>query len=858
MKHVDVGEKIGGARKDYYRNPLNSTDCSAMNTSELQTHVRKANVWPAIDMEALRARGMTPHAAAFIKVIKDALPHGPQSVSRLKDESEEAYLRRCCDDYLTVVTSMRNALMDPQIRTADDALKAFGRTMKTLMNIGDEVGRRVQIQPEDVIHQAYDYKPFRRALRRVESELISAWSEKREPEMKAGVWNVLGTKVRYTTDEDDGWKSQEEALWEGLGGPTRKPQSAEAAEKRKERKEQEDELKRPHLAHVVVEGQRRDLRRHVEAEELMKEFGFRAIEFGNWLPDGERQEVLDFAYDSFDMLAEALDVPRRAIGFDGRLAIAFGSRGNSSALAHFEPLREVINLTRLKGAGCLAHEWCHAYDHFQSQGRAGIRNPEEKAFLNEKGSKLSESRKFALPMENQEYTREVFAQLAEHNLEMVATGANLSRLVSLAKKPQAAQIIMEFGKEAAKEIAAAYGKKITAILNGEELDQSAIKEMNTVISNKAQRLIEPILRLSTWPDAENAVPRSAEVLLAHPTFTKALCMKAAAQIMEENHIETIPAAAGLQFSIYSTQSTRFLKDAEKLDAGRSKTYWSTRVEMFARAGACAIYDKVTALGKRNDYLNWGVDEERYKDKAASPNTQGQDRAVMAKVFDEEFGKWREQVKTLACEPIIKTGEIRKPDPFELMPSIQRTPKPERLLSAEDVEELRTIARNLSHVNIRSGGDDMGLGGLFSEPLVLSAKLSASHYGKVVVQTLDDGNLIEGGYLGYQLLPLENFDECVKDNHLVAQGVPLSPMSVADKTEVAVDPSEESRIFIASSDQLEREINQAKKLDFEPWINNQAEEQLKAVMRQGEPVIRQQVAAARAFAEKQEKRRGRGR
>jgi hypothetical protein len=46
------------------------------------------------------------------------------------------------------------------------------------------------------------------------------------------------------------------------------------------------------------------------------------------------------------------------------LAIAFGSRGKGAALAHYEPSRKVINLTKLRGAGCLAHELGHAIDNY--------------------------------------------------------------------------------------------------------------------------------------------------------------------------------------------------------------------------------------------------------------------------------------------------------------------------------------------------------------------------------------------------------------------------------------------------------------------------------------------------------------
>ena len=36
-------------------------------------------------------------------------------------------------------------------------------------------------------------------------------------------------------------------------------------------------------------------------------------------------------------------------------------------MAHYEPLLEVINLTKLRGAGCLAHEWAHALDDILSE-----------------------------------------------------------------------------------------------------------------------------------------------------------------------------------------------------------------------------------------------------------------------------------------------------------------------------------------------------------------------------------------------------------------------------------------------------------------------------------------------------------
>jgi len=104
-------------------------------------------------------------------------------------------------------------------------------------------------------------------------------------------------------------------------------------------------------------------RTQVKPEDVLKEFNVRGGEFGNWLSDKDRQASLNFCYDSFMDLAYALGIRSEDVSFDGKLAIAFGARGRSRAMAHFEPKANVINLTKMKGAGTLGHEWVHAMDH---------------------------------------------------------------------------------------------------------------------------------------------------------------------------------------------------------------------------------------------------------------------------------------------------------------------------------------------------------------------------------------------------------------------------------------------------------------------------------------------------------------
>ncbi|MGH7289892.1 MAG: LPD1 domain-containing protein, partial [Myxococcota bacterium] len=109
------------------------------------------------------------------------------------------------------------------------------------------------------------------------------------------------------------------------------------------------------------------------AEMFQKTFGFRGVEFGNWLSAGDRQASLNHAFDALHDLASALGLPPKALSLHGELGLGFGSRGKSRALAHYEPSRVIINLTKMNGAGSLAHEWGHALDNYFARAFGGGR-----------------------------------------------------------------------------------------------------------------------------------------------------------------------------------------------------------------------------------------------------------------------------------------------------------------------------------------------------------------------------------------------------------------------------------------------------------------------------------------------------
>lgn len=111
----------------------------------------------------------------------------------------------------------------------------------------------------------------------------------------------------------------------------------------------------------------------------------RGAQIGNWVTQKERPALVKRNYDAIETLTSVMEIPPNLFGlgapianknknaddglienaYDGNqaLGLAFGARGRSKAAAHFEPSLFIINLTRKKGAGSLAHEWMHALDY---------------------------------------------------------------------------------------------------------------------------------------------------------------------------------------------------------------------------------------------------------------------------------------------------------------------------------------------------------------------------------------------------------------------------------------------------------------------------------------------------------------
>lgn len=256
------------------------------------------------------------------------------------------------------------------------------------------------------------------------------------------------------------------------------------------------------------------------AEDFQEKFGIKRGTFGKWVKQGkERQDMLNGTYDALMDLSNITGVPPKALSLEGQLGFAFGANGRGKAMAHYEPGEVVINLTKTKGAGSLAHEWFHALDNYFQKKRDT--NPST-----EKGHYIT------------------------HNPETYYIGPR-----------------------------------------GYAVSESRFKDMR--VTDRSQ-----------WRKVEGVRPEVAESF--------------------KNLVDTLN---GLDFA----------KRSSRLDKGKSNGYWSSNLEMAARAFESYVKAKMNANGYDNDFLaNITSDTDFVRDDNRYPYIKADEIAEVEAAFDDLF------------------------------------------------------------------------------------------------------------------------------------------------------------------------------------------------------------------------------
>lgn len=354
----DFGKKIGGARKDLWKERgLNVNDIAEMTDVEAAKYITKENIWKKPDYRKMLQEGTPLRVAFFIKEVRNALP--AKVVYSYADKTPEQ-IRIRQENYISLIRDVEEQLL--KVQNDADICRFFD----SFVNRGDYITRGNSYSVHTTEKGFAVTNKLLRAMQ-VASYRLEAMDRKiAKEQFGVAEENKLprGFSIRYLK------QSQEYLVLKGrrvladrLGSEQEAVQKARELQKsmvssRKKKFVPEQ------LGHIRRDGPSNGITEEHPADGAMymEDFGFAGGEFGNWMSEKDRQASLDMGYDAFCDLAAALEVAPSEIALGNHLSIAFGARGHGSAAAHYEPEREVINLTKMTGAGSLAHEWGHAFD----------------------------------------------------------------------------------------------------------------------------------------------------------------------------------------------------------------------------------------------------------------------------------------------------------------------------------------------------------------------------------------------------------------------------------------------------------------------------------------------------------------
>ena len=354
----------------------------------------------------------------------------------------------------------------------------------------------------------------------------------------------------------------------------------------------------------------------ISADRLMQTYGFKGVNFGNWmLGDSnakERQLHLNHAYDAFADLAEVLEIPPKAISMNGMLGFAVGAQGNGGrAAAHFVPGVNEINLTREAGAGALAHEWGHALDHYFAK-LAGL-DRETESYLTEHahlGAKIQRIEKNA-EGKHVNTTRDRFGpELRPEILERFK-----AIVQAMEKRPMTAE---EVAAQKASYLSMSKSRLESWVKSVRKDFASASKD-NAETLAAFDKLAEKITALDVG-DGKIAASKSTYISPVVDEL-RSLYKKAAGRQYSidqikglQSAIESVTYASKTKDDVHvpQTTSTKYASEAGKLDRDedRKPPYWRTKLEMFARAFDAYVSDKLAAKAANNTYLHGLNKDER--------------------------------------------------------------------------------------------------------------------------------------------------------------------------------------------------------------------------------------------------------
>lgn len=661
---ADVGDQLWYNRRNFTDKGLSWDKVKDLNPTLKVREVNKQKVWAKPDYEDLVSGGMNPFTAHLVKQIYDSIAAKPA----VRGEVTDAHMQ----DYIASVNKVKNAvfewaknreaqagLINDQIKTL--SLSLHGGDIGGLMREATKKGGslldkifppREGQAPGRRFYENKDYNAeaillggnrFVRSLNPGYSEgeramkaIKLGWPASQEAWVRqyAVRSDPAGTKVydngqyRVLTEPEfyvvknstrrilqAGFKSQEAAEQFARGlGQKKKPGGIEPEEA---------------LTDVTRKGPvRREEGENVDPQRLMDNYGFRGVNYGNWVTTEERQDFTNKAHDALADLSEFLQVPQKSLSLNGMLGLAFGAQGRGgSVAAHFMPGVNEINLTKTKGAGSLAHEWAHALDHYFAVKVNDQIAKSKEPFLTHNAGNLKASDLKGLRPE----ILDAFKEIVDTMKRTTETPEQVKARVEASDKKDSDRLeswITSLRKQLEKNAAP-------------ETKEAALKDFDTNADRiRKGDLGEGYVMHSRSDGFPPVIANMREVF-----------QQATGHLLDMDQSKGLSANANhARFKLGTDaqerqhapqkQDTAYLKAAESLDSGKGgKTYWASPTELFARAFHSYVLDGLADKAERSDYLV--RPQPAAGERGSERYPQNEERAKIKRAFD----KLIEAVKT---------------------------------------------------------------------------------------------------------------------------------------------------------------------------------------------------------------------
>jgi hypothetical protein len=595
-KLEDAGEELQFNKRNRMGNGVKWADVQDLNDALKSAEVVKSKVWPKPDYEKMVADGQQPLIAHIYKQVYDSIAAKPATRNNPTDAEFQLYIdavqrvREGLDTWVNNSASIVKFVGQLGARAAAMSGKKFEVDQIDAKSLYDivypdgwkPVKAEIQIAGGNKLLGALQpgYTEARRAMKQIDA----GWPGKRE------AWQMRGFKVienegKWIYANKYGRKiSEHDTQAEAIA-------AAREATKR-EAKEGIDETRSSVNAFERIGPDRRMPGENISPEKLMQDFGFRGVNFGNYVKNADRQAHVNAAFDAFHDLAELLNVPAKALSLNGMLGIAFGAQGSGRAAAHFVPGLNEINLTRDSGAGALAHEWGHALDHYFAT-QAGLATAEEK-FLTahatmpdtrmvNSGGMFVEQPRFGTKIRPEVVA--AFRTVVKTMQKRKQTPAEMQASIdaSVARADKNVDILLERFRREFKDKVEAFEPLAKRIKEG-DMGEGYVSIGRTRVPEIVSQVRDTYKKeFGRVPNIEDL--KGLGLAIEHKDFAAKRAGSDEAHIPQE-------------------VSTDYMKRSNAQDGQKGgKRYWSTEWEMFARAFETYVEDKLIEQDRRSGYLS---------------------------------------------------------------------------------------------------------------------------------------------------------------------------------------------------------------------------------------------------------------